>query len=139
MAQRLKKWLENLWLLLKNALIRAVGMINQDKAPERKDINITLKPLSATASVGEVTVWLDQYSTIINQINGLVKETREGVSETREGVSETRKGVVLAIFVTIITAITLGFEPWIGLVRVIAAIILIGVIVAVILSLQWRR
>jgi uncharacterized membrane protein len=119
MAQRLKKWLEN----LKNALIRA---------PEHKDVNIKLKPLSATASAGEVTVWLDQYSTILNQISGLVEETRKGVSETR-------KGVVLAIFVTIFTTIVLSFEPWIGLVRVITAIILIGVIVAVILILQWRR
>jgi hypothetical protein len=78
MAQRLKKWLEN----RKNALGRA---------PEHNDVNTKLKPLSATASAGEVTVWLDQFSIVINHIDDLVKETRTGV--------------IVAIAATISTAI----------------------------------
>lgn len=124
MAQSLKK-------RLKNAFTRAKGVSKQDKAPEPEEVHIILEPLSATANAGEVTVWLDQFSTIINQISGLVKETQKGVSETR-------KGVVLAIFVTIATTITLSFEPSIGRVPVIAAIIVIAAI-AVILILQWLR
>jgi hypothetical protein len=43
MAQSLKKWLENLWLPLKNALIRAVGKKDAPPdEPEHKDANISL-------------------------------------------------------------------------------------------------
>ena len=69
--------------------------------PERKDVKIKLKSLSATASATKPSVSLDQLSIVINRIDKLVKETRNGV--------------VVAIAVTIVTAIILSLEPWIGL------------------------
>lgn len=62
---------------------------------------------------------MDRLSTVINRIDKLVKETR--------------KGVVVAIAVTIVTAITLSLEPWIGLGGVILFISVTVVFVAVIL------
>jgi len=53
-------------------------------------------------------------------------------------VKETRNRVVVAIAVTIATAITLSLGQLVGPVDVIAAIILIAVLVTVILRLQWR-
>jgi hypothetical protein len=65
-------------------------------------------------------------------------EFEKVLKEVKDGTTWTKRGIVVAIFVTIATAITLSFEPSIGLVDVIAVIILI-LIVATILILLWRR
>jgi hypothetical protein len=66
-------------------------------------------------------------------------EFEEVLKKVQDGTTWTKRGIVVAIFVTIATAVTLSFEPSIGLVPVFAAIIVIGVIVTAILILLWRR
>ena len=79
------------------------------------------------------------YAPTVDIFEKRLDEFEKVLKEVKDGTTWTKRGIVVAIFVTIATAITLSFEPSIGLVDVIAAIILIGVIVAAILILQWRR
>lgn len=98
----------------------------------RRDVHITLEPITVKAEAVDVNVSLDRISTILNAVNknleetkkiasdtkdiaekteGIAKEARDIAEGTKKGVSLTWKSIIVGVVVAVILfSINIGLQ-----------------------------